>query len=34
LLYDGGNVLVGLDTETAQALTGKFVRLSCASDRT
>lgn len=34
LLYDGDSVLVGLDNDTGQSLTGKFAKLTCATDRT
>jgi hypothetical protein len=32
-MYDGGSILLGLDMASGQPLTGKYARLSCATDR-
>jgi hypothetical protein len=33
VMYDGGSILLGLDMASGQPLTGKYARLSCATDR-
>jgi len=33
VMYDGGSILLGLDMASGQTLTGKYARLSCATDR-
>jgi hypothetical protein len=33
IMYDGGSILLGLDMASGQTLTGKYARLSCATDR-